>query len=106
MAEAQATIGKAFREARAGASRGLSITTADLDAGLLLEHACGATTLMRMTNPDRPMGDGEYRAFASYISRRIAREPAHRIIGNRELYGLQFFPSMRRRLYRALTLRF
>lgn len=59
-----------------------------MDAALLLELACGASTLTRMTEPERPITSSQYRAFADFIKRRLSREPVHRIIGEREFYGL------------------
>lgn len=81
------TIDAAFRQAREVFKRE-DIPTADLDASLLLEHACGATRLDRITNPDKFLTNSQIVAFREFVERRIRREPVHRIIGHREFYGL------------------
>lgn len=60
----------------------------DLDATLLLEHATGFTVLSRITEADRIVPPDLIARFEECIERRLRREPVHRIIGEREFYGL------------------
>lgn len=64
------------------------IASPDLDASLLLEHATGFTKLTRLTNANREVSSDLTARFEECISRRLRREPVHRIIGEREFYGL------------------
>ncbi|TCD13897.1 peptide chain release factor N(5)-glutamine methyltransferase [Oricola cellulosilytica] len=64
------------------------LPTPDLDASLLLEFAAGITVLSRMREPDLPVGSKAAMGFEVCVARRLRREPVHRIIGQREFYGL------------------
>jgi release factor glutamine methyltransferase len=80
-------VEKLFRNAkRRLADAGLP--SPDLDASLLLEYATGATVLSRITEPGRLIPVEKIRRLDECIERRLAREPVHRIIGEREFYGL------------------
>lgn len=80
-------VEKLFRNAkRRLADAGLP--SPDLDASLLLEHATGATVLARITEPGRLIPVEKIRRLDECIERRLAHEPVHRIIGEREFYGL------------------
>lgn len=76
-----------FRDARRRLAD-VGIETADLDTSLLLEHATGLTVLDRITDADRIVLPDAIERFETCIERRLRREPAHRIIGEREFYGL------------------
>jgi release factor glutamine methyltransferase len=80
-------IGQAYRNAQQQ-FRDIGLETPDIDAALLLEHACGVTTIERITRPERLMTSAQISTFASFVKRRIDCEPIHRIIGEREFYGL------------------
>lgn len=64
------------------------LPTPELDASLLLEFATGLTVLTRITEPGRLVPLEKVRRFEECVERRLAREPVHRIIGEREFYGL------------------
>ncbi|MEM1377357.1 MAG: peptide chain release factor N(5)-glutamine methyltransferase [Pseudomonadota bacterium] len=64
--------------------------TPELDANILLEHLAGVTTLTRLTSPNTPISMSRVSAFQSALERRMMGEPVHRIIGQREFYGLPF----------------
>lgn len=64
------------------------IPSPELDASLLLEYATGLTVLTRITEPGRLVPVEKIERFETCIARRLAREPVHRIIGQREFYGL------------------
>ncbi|KPB00276.1 peptide chain release factor N(5)-glutamine methyltransferase [Ahrensia marina] len=81
------SIGQAYRDAQQQ-FRDAGLETPDIDAALLLEHASDATTIERITRPERQMTGAQISTFANFVERRIDREPVHRIIGEREFYGL------------------
>lgn len=62
---------------------------ANLEARLLVEHFTGTERKDAITSPDRLIGDVEVAALEAALSRRLAGEPVHRIMGAREFYGLQ-----------------
>ncbi|MFZ2099324.1 MAG: peptide chain release factor N(5)-glutamine methyltransferase [Oricola sp.] len=64
------------------------LPTPELDASLLLEYATGLTILTRITDPGRLVPVEKIRRLQECIERRLKREPVHRIIGEREFYGL------------------
>lgn len=80
-------VEKLFRAARARLAEA-GIPSPDLDASLLLEYATGLTVLARITEPGRLVPTEKIERFEACIERRLAREPVHRIIGQREFYGL------------------
>lgn len=65
------------------------VEPADLDARLLVEHFTGASRMDAITRPDMAISPETQTAVDAAISRRIAGEPVHRIIGFREFYGLK-----------------
>jgi release factor glutamine methyltransferase len=66
------------------------IETPELDARLLLEWATGADRLAVLTSPEREMNASEAAMLHDALTRRLAHEPVHRIIGTRGFYGLKF----------------
>ncbi|WP_425416991.1 peptide chain release factor N(5)-glutamine methyltransferase [Oricola indica] len=76
-----------FRDARRRLAD-IGIETADLDTSLLLEHATGLTVLDRITDANRIVLPDAIERFETSVERRLRREPVHRIIGEREFYGL------------------
>jgi release factor glutamine methyltransferase len=66
------------------------IETPELDARLLLEWATGADRLAVLTSPTRKIDAAEAAKLNEAMTRRLAREPVHRIIGRRGFYGLEF----------------
>ncbi|MAS07801.1 MAG: protein-(glutamine-N5) methyltransferase, release factor-specific [Ahrensia sp.] len=64
------------------------VLTPDLDTSLLLEHATGFTVLSRITEAGRIVPPRLIERFEECLTRRLRREPVHRIIGEREFYGL------------------
>lgn len=86
MAEA-ASLGEAMRHARRRLEAA-KIDGAALDARLIVEHATGTSRLDLIADPGRPVSEIERDRIAAMLERRIAREPVHRIMGEREFYGL------------------
>lgn len=80
-------VEKLFRNAKRRLA-GAGLPSPDLDASLLLEYATGATVLARITEPGRLIPVEKIRRLDECIERRLAHEPVHRIIGEREFYGL------------------
>ena len=76
-----------FQDARRRLAEAGSLTP-DLDTSLLLEHATGFTVLTRITDSGRIVPPHLIERFEECLARRLRREPVHRIIGEREFYGL------------------
>jgi release factor glutamine methyltransferase len=66
------------------------IDNAALDARLLLCAALGIDHTVLIGNPDRPIGATAAAALAKLARRRLKREPASRVLGRREFWGLEF----------------
>lgn len=62
---------------------------ATLDARLIVEHATGASPARMLLEPDLALPHGQVEAALAMLARRLAGEPVHRILGNREFYGLK-----------------
>lgn len=71
---------------RAFAAAGLE--TPDLDARLLVCAAAGLDHAGLVREGDAPLGEPAAQRLAALASRRLAREPAARILGKREFWGL------------------
>lgn len=83
------TIGQLLTHVRL-ALRQADIASADIDTRLLVQaiSTCSLTDLV--VRPDLAVTDDIAERCKSAIERRIAGEPVHRIIGEREFYGLSF----------------
>jgi release factor glutamine methyltransferase len=66
------------------------IETPELDARLLLEWAAGAGRLAVLTSPEQEIDASHLDKLLDAMTRRLAHEPVHRIIGRRGFYGLEF----------------
>ncbi|MEN0000252.1 MAG: peptide chain release factor N(5)-glutamine methyltransferase [Pseudomonadota bacterium] len=64
--------------------------TPELDTNILLEHLAGVSALVRLTDPMTPINFARVNAFNAALARRLKGEPVHRIIGQREFYGIPF----------------
>lgn len=69
--------------------RAAGIEDALLEAEVLLCHALGTTRERLYARLREPLAEGQARAFASLLQRRLAREPSAYITGRREFYGLE-----------------
>jgi release factor glutamine methyltransferase len=65
------------------------IADAALEARLLVEHFSGTTRIDAITDPERLVDVRTVDAIEAALSRRVAGEPVHRILGFREFYGLR-----------------
>lgn len=88
-AAAAETLGQLTR-ALAAELRAHDVPSAELDARLLVCHACGLTHEAAAANPERIVSDGEIDKIRRAAERRYAREPVSRIMGFREFWGLDF----------------
>ena len=59
------------------------------DCRLLTERATGLSAIELVTQPERSISEELAGLLRRFIDRRLAGEPVHRIIGNREFYGLE-----------------
>ena len=81
------TLAALLADARQQLAAG-GIADAALDVRLLIEAATGATLIEAIRAPDQAVDDDDARRLASYIARRLAGEPVHRILGHREFHGI------------------
>ncbi len=82
-------LGSALRHLRDAFSKA-GVETPELDARHLLEWAAGADRLAVLTSPERMIDSSEAARLQDAMTRRLAHEPVHRIIGRRGFYGLEF----------------
>ena len=85
----QLTLGEALRRATADLNRA-GIEGAGNDARRLLSAAVGCSAAQVLARPERPLSTAEVESFGRFITRRAAREPVSRILGEREFYGRSF----------------
>src|SRR5438874_2183714 len=78
------------RDAAVAALRAAGITTAALDADVLLVHVLGVTKEMLYAHPDTEMTLGAERRYRDLIERRAKGEPVAYLRGFKEFYGLRF----------------
>jgi release factor glutamine methyltransferase len=78
----------AARRSLAEAFRAAGIESPELDARLLVGHALGLDHTALALAAERPLSDGETRALAALMTRRLEREPVARILGAKEFWGL------------------
>ncbi|RWH67885.1 peptide chain release factor N(5)-glutamine methyltransferase [Mesorhizobium sp.] len=60
-----------------------------LDSRLIVEHFSGTTRTQAIAEPRQKVGSAALSAIETALGRRVAGEPAHRILGYREFYGLR-----------------
>ncbi len=70
--------------------RQAEIDSAELDARLLVQHYTGATLTDFVTRSDVALEQADVENVLVALQRRLTGEPVHRIIGEREFYGLNF----------------
>lgn len=69
---------------------GVPPSEAQLEARLLFQHAAGIPAEQVIGNSELATTDAVAEAFASYIARRVAREPLPYIVGTASFYGRTF----------------
>jgi len=71
-----------------GAARLQHLSTAQLDAQLLLRHATGKDRAFLLTHPDDELVPEQQSRFDQFLARRAQHEPIQYILGEQEFYGL------------------
>jgi len=74
----------------AGELRASGVATPELDARLLICHACALSHERFAATPAREVTEDEIERIRLSAKRRCAREPVSRILGSREFWGLEF----------------
>ena len=69
---------------------GAGISSAQLDARLIVQHAMQLSHERLIADPQRSLTMEERRSIEMLTERRMAREPVSRIVGEREFYGKMF----------------
>jgi hypothetical protein len=67
------------------------ITSARLEAQLLLAHVLSCTRTQLYTNFDKPLAEAELASYRALIERRLAGEPVAYLLGEHEFWGLPLF---------------
>jgi release factor glutamine methyltransferase len=67
-----------------------NISSARLDAELLLSHMLGCKRLDLYLRFDQPLGAAELARFKEFVIRRAKNEPVAYILGSKEFYGREF----------------
>ncbi|HEV8468752.1 MAG TPA: peptide chain release factor N(5)-glutamine methyltransferase [Candidatus Limnocylindria bacterium] len=78
------------RDAGAAVLRAAGITTAALDADVLLAHVLGVSKETLYAHPDTEMSHGAMRRYRDLVERRANGEPVAYLRGFKEFYGLRF----------------
>lgn len=100
--ERMATIREALIGARARL-RAAEISSADLDAAVLLGHVLGADRAMLYAHPERALTQEEQATFEALLARRLRGEPVAYLIGHKEFMGLDFLTDRRALIPRPET---
>lgn len=66
------------------------ISSARLEAQLLLAHVLSCTRVQLYTSFDKPLAEPELARYRDLIKRRLAGEPVAYLLGEQELWGLPF----------------
>jgi len=67
------------------------ISSARLEAQLLLAHVLQCTRMQLYTGFDKPLAEAELAAYRGLIKRRLAGEPVAYLLGEHEFWGLPLF---------------
>lgn len=88
MAEPATTLGALLAAARERL-RQAGISDAALDARLLVEHFTRTTRADALSHPEQAVDASSGAAVEAALEQRLRGKPVHRIIGQREFYGLR-----------------
>ncbi len=66
------------------------VSSARLDAELMLAHTLGLSRVQLYTQFDRPLAELELQQYKTFFKRRSEREPLAYILGKKEFYSLEF----------------
>ncbi|HVI50077.1 MAG TPA: peptide chain release factor N(5)-glutamine methyltransferase [Candidatus Sulfotelmatobacter sp.] len=70
--------------------RAAGISSARLDARVLMAHALNINSMAIFSHPERPLSEDEIRSVEALTARREKREPVSHILGRREFWSLNF----------------
>lgn len=87
-AAARPSLGALLRHVRAGLEQA-GMPDAGLEARLIVEHATGASRTDILLDPHRLPTLAQTALALAALERRLAGEPVHRVVGEREFYGLR-----------------
>lgn len=96
------TIREALSDARARL-RAAEISSADLDAAVLLGHVLGVDRAALYAHPERALTPEAQAAFEALIARRLQGEPVAYLTGHKEFMGLDFLTDRRALIPRPET---
>lgn len=97
-----ATIREALNGARARL-RAAEISSADLDAAVLLGHVLGVERATLYAYPERALTPEAQASFEALIARRLQSEPVAYLVGHKEFMGLDFLADRRALIPRPET---
>ena len=83
------TCGGAWRSA-CELLRSAGVPEAEVDAGLLLEYACGVNRGDLLAHGDRPLDAGKQEAYFGLVEKRCSRIPLQYLTGVQNFMGLDF----------------
>ena len=66
------------------------ITSARLEAQILLAHVLGCSRVQLYTGFDKPLGEAELASYRGLIKQRLAGSPVSYLVGETEFWGLPF----------------
>lgn len=87
-AAARPSLGALLRHVRAALEQA-GTPDAVLDARLIVEHATDTSRSDALLEPQRALTEAQVAQALAALERRLAGEPVHRVIGEREFYGLR-----------------
>lgn len=96
------TIREALSDARARL-RAAEISSADLDAAVLLASVLGVDRAALYAHPERALSPEAQAAFEALIARRLQGEPVAYLTGHKEFMGLDFLTDRRALIPRPET---
>lgn len=96
------TIREALNAARARL-RAAEVSSADLDAGVLLGHVLGADRATLYAYPERALMPEALATYEALVARRLQGEPVAYLTGHKEFMGLDFLTDRRALIPRPET---
>jgi release factor glutamine methyltransferase len=97
-----ATIRESLIDARVRL-RAAEVSSADLDAAVLLGHVLGVNRVALYAAPERALTPEAQTTFEALIARRLQGEPVAYLIGHKEFMGLDFLTDRRALIPRPET---
>jgi release factor glutamine methyltransferase len=89
MRATEGSLGAVLREGRERLAAS-GIDEPDLNARLLMEKATGLSPIQLLTGSETRLDGAQQAVFEAMLQRRLGGEPAGRILGQRDFWGLRF----------------